>query len=151
MQYNKLTKKELEEYGRTLGIELDRRKKKDDLISAIKNAEKNAKKKSVAKKAPAKKTTAKKTTAKKAPAKRTSKAKALIKVAAKKAPAKKKPAKMTDADKVLNIIKRSKKGVTAQDLAKKTGFNAKKIANIVFKANKDGKIRIVSKGIYLGA
>ena len=89
--------------------------------------------------------------AKKAPAKRTSKAKALIKVAAKKAPAKKKPAKMTDADKVLNIIKRSKKGVTAQDLAKKTGFNAKKIANIVFKANKDGKIRIVSKGIYLGA
>jgi len=69
MQYNKLTKKELEEYGRTLGIELDRRKKKDDLISAIKNAEKNAKKKPVAKKAPAKKTTAKKTTAKKAPVK----------------------------------------------------------------------------------
>jgi len=82
MQYNKLTKKELEEYGRTLGIELDRRKKKDDLISAIKNAEKNAKKKSVAKKAPAKKTTAKKTTAKKAPAKKTTAKKAPVKAKA---------------------------------------------------------------------
>ena len=40
MQYNKLTKKELEEYGRTLGIELDRRKNKNTLIAEIKKAEK---------------------------------------------------------------------------------------------------------------
>ena len=32
-------KKELEEYGRTLGIELDRRHKKEDLIEELKEAE----------------------------------------------------------------------------------------------------------------
>lgn len=71
--------------------------------------------------------------------------------AGKKAPAKKRSAKLTDTGKVLNIIKRSKKGVSAQALSKKTGFNAKKIANIVFKANKEGKIKSVSKGVYVGA
>jgi len=45
MQYNKLTKKELEEYGRTLGIELDRRKNKNTLIAEIKKAEKQTKSK----------------------------------------------------------------------------------------------------------
>ena len=34
-----MSKKELEEYGRTLGIELDRRHKKDDLIEELKEAE----------------------------------------------------------------------------------------------------------------
>ena len=34
-----MTKKELEEYGRTLGIELDRRHKKEDLIEEPKEAE----------------------------------------------------------------------------------------------------------------
>jgi hypothetical protein len=31
----KLTKVELEEYGRTLGVELDRRKKKDSLVGLL--------------------------------------------------------------------------------------------------------------------
>ena len=31
----KLTKVQLEEYGRTLGVELDRRKKKDSLVSLL--------------------------------------------------------------------------------------------------------------------
>ena len=31
----KLTKVELEEYGRTLGVELDRRKKKDSLVTLL--------------------------------------------------------------------------------------------------------------------
>jgi hypothetical protein len=34
-----MNKKELEEYGRTLGIELDRRHKKEDLIEELKEAE----------------------------------------------------------------------------------------------------------------
>ena len=34
-----MSKKELEEYGRTLGIELDRRHKKEDLIEELKQAE----------------------------------------------------------------------------------------------------------------
>ena len=72
------------------------------------------------------------------------------KVAAKKIAAKKKASKLTDTDKFLNIIKRSKKGVTPQTLIKKTGFDAKKIANMVFRATKMGKIKSVSKGVYVG-
>jgi hypothetical protein len=34
-----MTKVELEEYGRTIGVELDRRKKKSDLIEELKQAE----------------------------------------------------------------------------------------------------------------
>jgi hypothetical protein len=79
-----------------------------------------------------------------------SKAKA-VKAPAKKAPAKKKAARITDTDKVLNIIKRSKKGVDTATLVKKTGFNEKKIRNIVFRASKQGKIKRAEKGIYVGA
>ena len=88
---------------------------------------------------------------KKASPKKAIKPKAVKKVAAKKTPAKKKRSKVTDTDKVLNIIKRSKKGVTTQTLIKKTGFDAKKIANMVFRATKMGKIKSVSKGVYGGA
>ena len=37
--FDSMTKVQLEEYGRTIGIELDRRKKKSDLIEEIKAAE----------------------------------------------------------------------------------------------------------------
>jgi len=87
---------------------------------------------------------------KKAPPKRNPKSRAVNKVAAKITPTKKRSVKPTDTDKVLNIIKRSKKGVTTQSLIKKTGFNAKKIANMVFRATKMGKIKSVSKGVYVG-
>ena len=81
--------------------------------------------------------------------KATPKAKPVKKAGTKIAPARKKKAKMTDTDKFLNIIKRSKKGVTAQTLIKQTGFDAKKIANMVFRATKMGKIKSVSKGVYV--
>ena len=71
--------------------------------------------------------------------------------AVRKAPVKKKAAGITDTDKVLNIIKRSKKGVPVQTLIEKTGFNAKKVANIVFRAFKEGKIKRAGKGIYIKA
>ena len=88
--------------------------------------------------------------AKKAPPKRTPKAKAVKKVTAKNAPARKRSAKLTDTDKVLNIIKRSKKGVSTQSLIKKTGFDTKKIRNMIFRATKMGKIKSVSRGVYVG-
>ena len=88
---------------------------------------------------------AKKTTAKPI------KAKTSKKVTAKKTPAKQKSAQPTATDKVLKIIIRSKKAVDASTLLKKTGFNDKKIRNILFKAFKEGKIKRVGKGIYVGA
>ena len=104
---------------------------------------KAAPKKAAAKKAPAKKTTAKKAVAKKkAPAKKA--------VAKKKAPAKK-TVKVTAADTVLKIINRSKKGVNTATLMKKTGFDNKKVANIIFKLKKQGKIKNPEKGLYLKA
>jgi hypothetical protein len=39
-------------------------------------------------------------------------------------------------------------GVDGATLAKKTGFDNKKVANIVFKLRKMGKIKSVSKGVY---
>ena len=50
---------------------------------------------------------------------------------ASKAPAKKKTAKVTATDEVLKIINRSKKGVDTATLMKKTGFDQKKVRNIL--------------------
>ena len=61
-----------------------------------------------------------------------------------------KAAKITDTDKVLAIINRSKKGVDTATLMKKTGFNQKKVRNIIFRTYKQGKITRVEKGIYVG-
>jgi hypothetical protein len=68
-----------------------------------------------------------------------------------KAPSKKKAAKVTATDLVLKIIKRSKKGVDAATLMKKTGFNQKKVTNILQRTFKAGKIKRAAKGIYIGA
>ena len=71
------------------------------------------------------------------------------KVAVKKSSAVKSAGKMTAADTVLGVIKRSKKGVDTAALMEKTGYNQKKVANIVFKLRKQGKIKSESKGVYL--
>ncbi len=68
----------------------------------------------------------------------------------KKAPTKKVPAKPTATDQVLGIINRSKSGVDAATLMKKTGFDDKKIRNILFRNYKLGKIKRAGKGIYVG-
>ncbi len=88
----------------------------------------------------------------KAKAKTTKKAPAKKKVAAKKKPAaKKKASSLTATDKVVNIIKRSIKGVDAPTLMKKTGLADKTIRNILFRASKQGKIKKAGRGVYLGA
>jgi len=78
------------------------------------------------------------------------KTKSTKKVPAKKTPVKKRTAKLTATEKVLRIIKARKRGVNAATLMKSTGFNDKKIRNIVHKAFKDGKIKRAGKGIYVG-
>ena len=70
---------------------------------------------------------------------------------AKKAVAKKKRLKMTATDKVLGIIRRSKKGVNVSTIKTKTGFDDKKVRNIIFRTTKEGKIKKVSRGVYVGA
>jgi ElaB/YqjD/DUF883 family membrane-anchored ribosome-binding protein len=70
------------------------------------------------------------------------------KAVTKKAPAK--GGKKTDTDKVLAIINRSKKGVDTATLMKKTGFDQKKVRNMLNRTYKQGKIKRVAKGIYVG-
>jgi len=77
------------------------------------------------------------------------KPKARAKAVTKKAPAK--AGKKTDTEKVLAIINRSKKGVDTATLMKKTGFDQKKVRNILHRTYKQGKITRVVKGSYVGA
>lgn len=56
----------------------------------------------------------------------------------------------TATDQVLSVINKSKKGVDVGTLKKKTGFNEKKIRNILFRIHKEGKIQRIGKGIYTG-
>ena len=115
-------------------------KKLEKLLKAYEpmpKAKKVTKKKAVKKAKTVKKAPAKKAPAKKAPAKKA--------VARKKAP------QATATDKILKIIKRSKKGVDVLTLKKKTGFDDKKVRNIIFRASKEGKIKKSGRGIYVGA
>ena len=101
--------------------------KVDNLIAAVEKSETKVAKASKAK-------AVKATPAKKAP----------------KAPAKKKAVKVTATDQVLKIINRSKKGVDTATLMKKTGFDQKKVRNILNRTFKQGKIKRAEKGIYVG-
>jgi len=85
----------------------------------------------------------------KAKAKPTTTARA--KRAAGKKPAVKKAKAETATDQVAKIIKRSKKGVSVPTLIKKTGFDDKKVRNIINRTLKQGKIKRVGRGIYVPA
>ena len=88
----------------------------------------------------------------KAKAKTTKKVPAKKKVAAKKKTvAKKKAAPLTATDKIVNIIKRSKKGVDVPTLMKKTGLADKTVRNILFRSSKQGKIKRSGRGVYVAA
>ena len=73
------------------------------------------------------------------------------KVAVKKPASEKSAGEVTAADTVLGVIKRSKKGIDTAALIEKTGYNQKKVANIVFKLRKQGKIKNEGKGVYVKA
>ena len=58
---------------------------------------------------------------------------------------------LTAIDVVLDAIKRSKQGADFATIQTKTGFDEKKIRNIIFRLNKIGKIKRKSRGIYIAA
>jgi len=101
--------------------------KLDNLIKAVEKSEKTTVTKASKPKA------VKATPAKKAP----------------KAPAKKKAVQVTATDQVLKIINRLKKGADTATLMKKTGFDQKKVRNILNRTFKQGRIKRVDKGIYV--
>jgi hypothetical protein len=63
----------------------------------------------------------------------------------------KKAAAPTASETVLKTIGRYKKGINTAALIEKTGFNTKKIRNIVFRLRKQGKIKSPKKGVYAKA
>ncbi len=77
--------------------------------------------------------------------------------AAKKAPksapkgAPRKATEPTATDQVYRIISRNKNGVNTETIQKNTGFNAKKVQNIIYKLKKQGKIKSTVKGVYVKA
>jgi predicted Rossmann fold nucleotide-binding protein DprA/Smf involved in DNA uptake len=80
------------------------------------------------------------------------KAKSVKRKTKSKAVTKKSPvtaAKKTDTDMLLAVINRYKKGVDTATLMKKTGFNQKKVRNMLNRTYKQGKITRVGKGIYV--
>ncbi|NVM20898.1 MAG: hypothetical protein HWN68_03865 [Desulfobacterales bacterium] len=111
-------------------------KKTESLMKAVDKLE-NAQ---AAKERKAKTKTTRKAAAKKTKAKTT-----------RKAPAKKKAAALTATDQVIKIIKGSKKGVDAPTLIKKTGFDDKKVRNILMRTSKQRKIKRAGRGIYVAA
>ena len=54
-------------------------------------------------------------------------------------------------DQVLKLIERSKKGIDVPTLTKKTGYDQKKVRNIVSTAFKQGKIKRIQRGVYIAA
>ena len=72
-----------------------------------------------------------------------------VKKTAAKTSAKKTAKPATAVDTVLTIISRSTEGVSAADIKSKTGFDQKKVANIVYKLKKQKKIKSIDKGVYV--
>ena len=71
--------------------------------------------------------------------------------AAKKTAFGKRASQLTATEQILKIVGRSRKGVDVPTLKTKTGFEDKKVRNIIFRASKEGKIKKVGRGIYVGA
>jgi hypothetical protein len=55
---------------------------------------------------------------------------------------------MTAIDIVFDIVKKSDRPVDMTTLREKTDFESKKIANVIFKLKKQGKIKSAGKGVY---
>ena len=58
---------------------------------------------------------------------------------------------LSAVDIVLDTIKRSKQGLGFAEIQARTGFDEKKIRNIIFRLNKFGKIKRKRRGIYIAA
>jgi len=123
---------------------------KKDLLSLRKEFKAVEKKMEMLLKAVDKSGKAPKAAAKKTVTSKTVKPKVTKKAPVKKIAAKKTAIQATATDQILRIIKRFKKGVDVPTLKEKTGFDDKKVRNIVFRASKEGKIKKSGRGIYVG-
>lgn len=54
-------------------------------------------------------------------------------------------------DTVVGIVRRSRKGVTVARIKEKTGFDDKQIRNFIYKAQRQGKIKNKSRGVYVSS
>jgi outer membrane biosynthesis protein TonB len=66
--------------------------------------------------------------------------------AVEEAPPKEKAVSATET--VLNLIQKSRKGVSISTIKDKTGFDSRKVNSIVYRLKKRGKIKSVKKGVY---
>jgi len=82
---------------------------------------------------------------------RAAKKKTAAKKPATKSAAPKKPGNVSDAQKVIDLIKQSKDGMQVKTLRAKTGFDTKKISNILYKATRSGQIKSIARGLYAAA
>ncbi len=58
---------------------------------------------------------------------------------------------MTSTDRALEVIKRFRKGVEFADIQERTGFEDKKLRNIIYRLHKMDKIVRKSRGLYIAA
>ncbi len=94
-----------------------------------------------------------------APAQKPAAAKKPSAPAMKQAPAEKPAAKVspgkaaakpaTAIDTVMGLITGSSKGVSTAEIKSKTGYDQKKVANIIYKLKKQNRIKSVNKGVYV--
>ncbi len=61
------------------------------------------------------------------------------------------PGGKTASDTVLDIVKKSRIGVGFADIQGKTGYDEKKLRNIIFRLNNLGRIKRKSRGLYLAS
>ena len=58
---------------------------------------------------------------------------------------------MTSTDRTLEVIKRFRKSVGFADIQERTGFEEKKLRNIIYRLHKIGKIVRKTRGLYIAA
>lgn len=125
-----------------------------DLKSLTKKTERIARRLQKIEKAQVAKKTKVKAKAKKAK-KRVAKKKVTKRRVVKKKVAKKRVAKkakkVTAIDTVMGLIKKSRKGVDTDTLRKKTGFERRKLRDLIYRLNKQGRIKSERKGFYVKA
>ncbi len=54
------------------------------------------------------------------------------------------------SDRVLEVIQKSKNGIDLSGVHTETGFGDKKLRNIIFRLHKLGRIKRISRGVYMG-
>ena len=64
-------------------------------------------------------------------------------------PGKKKAAKETQMDAIVSLVSRTEGGITTSALKEKTGLAERQIWSVVYRAEKQGKIKKTKRGLYV--